>query len=187
MEVADVLLEIKEKEPDLTVPLVIKKAKERGNVPDNIRLPESTVYKLPARNGLTSKKSPAKDHRRFAYQYAGDLFMCDVMHGPAVKNKAGRKRKTYLIAFIDDATRVIPYAAFAHSENTAAFMEVFKQAVLPRAWVFGPNSRPLVRPPARRLAKRVDFRVCLHYCSTFFHALDAKNLVGTVICELFQY
>ncbi|EFK07773.1 conserved domain protein, partial [delta proteobacterium NaphS2] len=25
----------------------------------------------------------------------------------------GRKRKTYLIAFIDDATRVIPYAAFA--------------------------------------------------------------------------
>ncbi len=132
LEVADVLLEIKEKEPDLTVPLVIKKAKERGTVPDNIRLPESTVYKLLARNGLTSKKSPAKDHRRFAYQYAGDLFMCDVMHGPAVKNKAGRKRKTYLIAFIDDATRVIPYAAFAHSENTAAFMEVFKQAVLRR-------------------------------------------------------
>ncbi|VFN06992.1 MAG: Mu transposase, C-terminal [Candidatus Kentron sp. G] len=42
------------------------------------------------------------------------------------------KRKTYLIAFIDDATRVIPYAAFATSENTRAFLPVLKQAVLRR-------------------------------------------------------
>lgn len=133
LEVADVLLAVKEEEPELTVPLVIKKARGSGRVPDDIRLPESTVYKLLARNGLTAKKkSPGKDHRRFAYQYAGDLFMSDVMHGPAVKTDGGRKRKTYLIAFIDDATRVIPYAAFAHSENTAAFMEVFKQAILRR-------------------------------------------------------
>jgi transposase InsO family protein len=133
LEVADSLLEVKEKEPELTVPLVIKKARASGHIPDDIRLPNSTVYKLLARHGLTRKStSPAKDHRRFAYQYAGDLFMSDVMHGPAVKIDGGRKRKTYLIAFIDDATRVIPYAAFAHSENTAAFMEVLKHAVLRR-------------------------------------------------------
>ena len=102
-------------------------------VPGGIRLPQSTVYKLLVRNGLTQKKSSAsKDHRRFSFQFAGDLWMSDVMHGPAVKTGEGRKRKTYLIAFIDDATRVIPYSAFAHSENTAAFMTVFKQAVLRR-------------------------------------------------------
>lgn len=133
LEVADVLLAVKEEEPELTVPLVIKKARASGKIPDDIRLPESTVYKLLARNGLTKKKtSPDKDHRRFSYNYAGDLFMSDVMHGPAIKTDGGRKRKTYLIAFIDDATRVIPYGAFAHSENTASFMEVFKQAILRR-------------------------------------------------------
>lgn len=133
LEVADVLLAVKEEEPELTVPLVIKKARASGKIPDDIRLPESTVYKLLARNGLTKKKtSPDKDHRRFSYHYAGDLFMSDVMHGPAIKTDGGRKRKTYLIAFIDDATRVIPYGAFAHSENTASFMEVFKQAILRR-------------------------------------------------------
>ena len=131
VEVADVLLAIKEETPELTVPLVIKKARMSGQVPATLQLPQSTVYKLLARHGLTQKKSPVQDHRRFSYQYAGDLFMSDVMHGPAVKD-GGRKRKTYLIAFIDDATRVIPYAAFAHSENTAAFMEVLKQAVLRR-------------------------------------------------------
>jgi transposase InsO family protein len=133
LEVADLLLVTKEKEPELTVPLTIKKARKTGNIPDDIRLPESTVYKLLARHGLTDKrKSPSKDHRRFAYPYAGDLFMADVMHGPAVMREGGRKRKTYLIAFIDDASRVIPYAAFAFSENTAAFMDIFKGAILRR-------------------------------------------------------
>lgn len=133
LEVADVLLAIKEENPELTVPLVIKTARESGKISNDIRLPESTIYKLLARNGLTKKKTSSdKDHRRFSYQYAGDLWMSDVMYGPAIKTDGGRKRKTYLIAFIDDATRVIPYAAFAHSENTAAFMEVFKQAILRR-------------------------------------------------------
>ncbi len=133
LEVADVLLAVKDENPELTVPLVIKTARKSGKIPDDIRLPESTIYKLLARNGLTKKKTSAdKDHRRFSYQYAGDLWMSDVMHGPAIKTAGGRKRKTYLIAFIDDATRVIPYAAFAYSENTASFMEVFRQAILRR-------------------------------------------------------
>ncbi len=133
LEVADVLLSVKDENPELTVPLVIKIARESGKIPEDIRLPESTIYKLLARNGLTKKKTSAdKDHRRFSYQYAGDLWMSDVMHGPAIATDGGRKRKTYLIAFIDDATRVIPYAAFAHSENTASFMEVFRQAILRR-------------------------------------------------------
>ncbi len=133
LEIADVLLAVKENNPELTVPLVIKKTRQSGKIPDDIRLPESTIYKLLARNGLTKKESsPDKDHRRFSYQYAGDLWMSDVMYGPAIKNSSGRKRKTYLIAFIDDATRVIPYAEFAHSENTVSFMEVFRQAILRR-------------------------------------------------------
>ena len=71
------------------------------------------------------------DRRRFTFKYAGEMWMSDVMHGPKVSD--GRRRhKTYLIAFIDDATRVIPYAAFARGENTAAFLPVFKQALIRR-------------------------------------------------------
>ena len=53
------------------------------------------------------------------------------MHGPKVAD-GRRRRKTFLIAFIDDATRVIPFAAFAYSENTTAFLPVFKQAIARR-------------------------------------------------------
>jgi len=60
--------------------------------------------------------------------------MSDVMHGPRVQVGDRTKRKTYLIAFIDDATRVIPSAAFALSENTQAFLPVLQQAILRRGY-----------------------------------------------------
>ena len=41
-------------------------------------------------------------------------------------------RKTYLLVTLDDATRVVPYASFGFSENAAAFMLVFREAVFRR-------------------------------------------------------
>jgi hypothetical protein len=58
--------------------------------------------------------------------------MSDVMHGPSIARDGRRKHKTYLIAFLDDATRVITHAAFAFAENTRTFLPVFKQALLRR-------------------------------------------------------
>ena len=57
--------------------------------------------------------------------------MSDFMHGPSVAVEAKGRRKTYLIAFLDDATRVIPYAVFTLPENTT-LMPVFKQAIMRR-------------------------------------------------------
>ncbi len=54
------------------------------------------------------------------------------MHGPSVVVGGRRKQKSYLIGLLDDATRVVPYAAFALSENTASFLPVLKQAVMRR-------------------------------------------------------
>jgi transposase InsO family protein len=134
-EVVDVLLEIKEGNPKLSVQLVIREARTREEVPDDLPLPPSTVHRLLVRHGLMDKprgeQSPA-DRRRFAFAQAGELWMSDVMHGPSVFVGDRTKRKTYLVAFIDDATRVIPYAAFALAENTRAFLPVFKQAMMRR-------------------------------------------------------
>ena len=131
--IADSLLSIKEEHRDWSINLVIKEALAKGLVPNGIKLKPTTVNRLLSRHGLMEREVPAgdKDRRRFAFQKAGELWMSDVMHGPSVL--VGKvKRKTYLIAFLDDATRVVPYAAFALSENTAAFLPVFKQAVLRR-------------------------------------------------------
>jgi len=73
------------------------------------------------------------DRRRFAFEHPGQLWMSDVMHGPSVTLQGSRtRRKAYLIAFLDDATRVVPYCAFALAESTQAFLPVFKQALMRR-------------------------------------------------------
>lgn len=133
-EVADLLLMLKDENPKLSVPLVIRAAREAG-VPDDQPLPSSTVHRLLDAHGLMSKQpeQPSdNDRRRFAFRKAGELWMSDVMHGPAVVADSKRKRKTYLIAFLDDATRVIPYAEFAFAENTCAFLPVMMQAIMRR-------------------------------------------------------
>jgi putative transposase len=134
-EVVDALLDTKEGNPKLSVQLVIREARQRPEVPADLPLPNSTVHRLLVRHGLMDKPRGVDtdaDRRRFAFAQAGELWMSDVMHGPSVLVGERTRRKTYLIAFIDDATRVIPYAAFALAENTAAFLPVLKQAILRR-------------------------------------------------------
>jgi transposase InsO family protein len=129
------LLQVKEAEPDRSIRRIIDKLREEGLLARTQPLALSTVHRLFKHHGLmtrTGEDAPGEDRRRFAYARAGQLWMSDVMHGPAVPGEDRRKRKTYLIAFLDDATRVIPHAAFAFAENTRAFLPVFKQALLRR-------------------------------------------------------
>ena len=111
-EVAELLVSLKTEQPALSVKALIKAARARGI---DHPLAPSTVHRLLSREGLLDRHPGdpvATDRRRFAYRDAGELWMSDVMHGPKVAD-GRRRRKTFLIAFIDDATRVIPFAAFA--------------------------------------------------------------------------
>jgi hypothetical protein len=53
------------------------------------------------------------------------------MHGPKVMVDQ-KRRKTYLIAFLDDHSRLIPFAQFYLSENVGAFMDAFYKALSKR-------------------------------------------------------
>ncbi len=134
-EIADQLLQWKEDKRDLTVPLLIAKAQTSIVMPEGLVLAPATVHRLLSRAGLMHKQPgepSSDDRRRFAFEKAGELWMSDVMHGPAVLVEGRKKRKTYLLALLDDATRLVPYAAFALSESTAAFLPVLEQAICRR-------------------------------------------------------
>ncbi len=130
-QAAELLIALKTAHPTWSVRQVVKEANRSGQLPAGVRLARSTVYRLLHAEGLMTPPgavADGTDRRRFSFRYAGQLWMSDVMHGPAVAD-GRRRRKTRLIAFLDDATRMCPHAAFAYSENTAAFLPVFKQAL----------------------------------------------------------
>jgi putative transposase len=131
-EVADLLCSIKEDKRELSVRLVIEAARASKKVPAEVELAPATVHRLLSQHGLMAKRPEeptSKDRRHFAFEKANELWMSDVMHAVPVTVEGKRRHKTYLIAFIDDATRVVPFAAFALSENTAAFLPVLEQAI----------------------------------------------------------
>jgi transposase InsO family protein len=134
-EVADLLCTIKEDKQELSVRMVIDAARTSGEVPVDLELAPATVHRLLSKKGLMEKRPEeptSKDRRHFAFEKANELCMSDVMHAVPVTAEGKRRHKSYLIAFLDDATRVVPSASFAHAENTAAFLPVLERAILRR-------------------------------------------------------
>jgi hypothetical protein len=96
-------------------------------------LAESTLWRLLKGQGLMehSEKAPPVDRRRFEAELPNDIWQSDVMHGPSVLAQ-NKNRKTYLIAFIDDMSRLICHAQFYLSENLNSYLDALRQALLTR-------------------------------------------------------
>ena len=133
-DVVEALLAVRRENMDLSIRQVIARARATGAVPDDVHVANSTLHRVFVREGLMKRRAdaPSGDLRRFAAEAAGQLWQSDVMHGPKVTDTRGRKRKTYLIALLDDATRVVPYAHFALGETAADYLVVLKEAILRR-------------------------------------------------------
>ena len=92
----------------------------------------STLYRFLHQHDLMGRGAAGpEDRRKFEAELPNDLWQSDVMHGPLVR--VGETRhKSYLIAFLDDHSRLIPHGAFYPSEGLSHFQEAFSQALLKR-------------------------------------------------------
>jgi len=54
------------------------------------------------------------------------------MYGPSIKQTDGSWKKTFLIAFIDDASRVITHGEFFYNDNTENMIDAFRTALFKR-------------------------------------------------------
>ncbi|VFN03667.1 MAG: Transposase [Candidatus Kentron sp. G] len=97
-------------------------------------LSRSAIHRLLQHHGLsrpTGSDSPKEEFRRFEAPFAGDIWYGDVMHGPRI-TVDGRKRKTYLVTVMDDASRLVAHSAFCLAETALDIEGVLKQALLKR-------------------------------------------------------
>lgn len=118
--------------PQATVGQLIKEMEERESVPIGIKLSLSTVYRFLNENGLMDPhRHKPVDRRRFEAERPNDLWQSDVMHGPKV-HVTDRMRKSYLIAIIDDHSRLITHGQFYLSEALASYLDAFESALAKR-------------------------------------------------------
>ncbi len=126
------LVELRRQLPKMPVPELIRLMGERSLVSAGTHLSQTTVYRFLHQHQLMARESVLPtDRRKFEAELPNDLWQSDVMHGPLLLCD-GKRRKSYLIAFIDDHSRLIPHGRFYTSEALGPFMEAFSQALMGR-------------------------------------------------------
>jgi transposase InsO family protein len=96
------------------------------------QLAPTTFYRMVRDNNLLDQQVADKQRLSFAMQFANQLWQADTMYGPAIKQADGQWKKTFLIAFIDDASRVITHAEFFYRDNTENMVMAFRSALYKR-------------------------------------------------------
>lgn len=96
------------------------------------QLAPTTFYRMMRNHNLLDAATNDKLRLSFAMQFANELWQADTLYGPTVADHNGQLRKTFLIAFIDDASRLITHAQFFFHDNTTSMVNAFRSALFKR-------------------------------------------------------
>jgi len=126
------LIRLRAELPKATVAGLIREMNVRRLVSPGVTLTATTAHRFLRSNGLMKlTQDIPEDRRKFEAELPNDLWQSDCMHGPKVEHQ-GKNRKTYLIAFIDDHSRLVPHAEFYLSESLPSYLKALEGALLTR-------------------------------------------------------
>lgn len=78
------------------------------------------------------KKDKGLGSRRFQKPHKGMLYQTDIKYGPSLPDpeRPGKTRRTYLLVFVDDATRVVVHGEFYFHQRLPILEDCFRKALL---------------------------------------------------------
>ena len=130
-------LELLKQNPLRSVPMLMKLLRIDPVVGQQAKkISSSTLYYHLKKAGVDfrrpGKQMPEGVYRRFQAKYPNELWQGDARHGIPLPhpNKPGRKRITYLFAWVDDFSRKIMDARYYWDEKLPRMEHSFRQAVL---------------------------------------------------------
>lgn len=125
------LCELKKQLRGASLPVVLKEARTRKIISREFKAANATVYRIFKQRGLMRREEAVEDRRRFEAELPNDIWQSDCMHGPMV-DVDGRKRKSYLFAFIDDMSRLVIQAKFYLNERVESYADALRTALKKR-------------------------------------------------------
>lgn len=130
-EIKMAIKEIKKEKPALKVPALIKELQHRKLILSGEELNSSTIYRYINCEDLKSINEDAVDKRHFEAENPNEIWQSDILHGPlAIVD--GKNKKTYLLAIIDDHSRLIIHAEFYLNETFETFKDGLKKSITKR-------------------------------------------------------
>lgn len=119
---------LKEQHPRMTAACIFRILSDDGTIPKG-KLSESTICRF-VKIINAEKRQPNKiDMRRYERPHINEVWCGDSSVGPYLKTDDGKKRKVYVIALIDDASRMIVGIDVFFNDNFINLLSVMKSAV----------------------------------------------------------
>jgi len=126
--------------PNVRTGTVYEHLKRNGLIVDG-QPSRSTFYRWAAVNRPDAPTPTPKQRRAFEAGWSGALWQADIMYGPSIprQQRDGRRRQaqTYLVAIIDDHSRLLCEGRFFFTQGMEAWVEVLRTAASVRCWACG--------------------------------------------------
>jgi transposase InsO family protein len=133
-EVLDRAAELRQELPERSVRRIIRILEGEGTVKKG-DISRSTLSRHLLNMGfgateLKNTKITGNAVRRFQKSGRNMLWQSDIKYGPFIPTANGGKKRTYMVAFIDDATRLVCHAEFYDNQRLPILEDCFRKAIL---------------------------------------------------------
>lgn len=127
---------LREEQPARTTPMIVQLLKRDPEFKDILNLNAHTLTTHLRQHGKTRRLLAEKprSYKRFEREHPNSLWQGDAMVGPWLPdpNAPGKKRRAHLFCFLDDHSRLVPYAEFFFDEALPRLERVLKVGILRR-------------------------------------------------------
>ena len=160
--------------PRMSAAAIYRQLKSDGSV-INGQVSESTVCRFVGQIQAQLKATPNRDMRRYERPHINEVWCGDSSFGPKLTDRDGRKRRVYIIALLDDASRMVTGIDIFYHDNFVNLMSVLKSAVAkygrPKILNFD-NGKSYRNKQMELLAARIG--TTLSYCQPYTPTGKAK-------------
>jgi transposase InsO family protein len=134
-DILDKAFELKKEEPRRSARKIVRLMEAHQLAAPGLLKP-STLSRLLRKNNLTTQqlKKTKKSFRAFQAEHPNQIWQSDVMYGPYLPHpdQPETKKRTYLVAVLDDYSRLIPHAEFYWHEKLPHLENTLQKAILKR-------------------------------------------------------
>lgn len=168
------IIYLKEHYPRMSAAAIYKQLQHNGSICRG-ELSESTVLRFVNRLALEKKLTGNQDMRRYERPHINEVWCGDSSVGPCLKTPDGKKHRVYVIALIDDASRMIVGIDVFFGDTFVNLMSVLKSAVskygVPKVLNFD-NGSAYKNRQMELLAARIGSTIS--YCRPYTPTAKAK-------------
>ena len=172
--VQEQIIYLKEHYPRMSAAAIYKQLQHDGSIRRG-ELSESTVLRFINRLCMEKKLTDHQDMRRYERPHINEVWCGDSSAGPYLKTPDGKKHRVYVIALIDDASRMVVGIDVFFNDTFVNLMSVLKSAVskygVPKVLNFD-NGSAYKNRQMELLAARIGS--ILNYCRPYTPTAKAK-------------